>query len=129
MKKWLLAAVAALIMSGCTQNTAGLHIDGASQTVLFGDNVLSSRLEVADISTSEVDGRARGIVRLASQYKGDQVIQYRFYWYDEQGLEVNTQLAPWRQLIVRGMETVAISEVTVNPNGKQFRVQIREGEE
>ena len=126
MKKWLIAAIAALTMAGCASNTAGLRIDGASQTVLFGDNVLAGRLKIEDIATTQVDGRTRGVVRLVSQYQGDQAIQYRFYWYDDQGLEVNTKLGPWRQAIVRGTESIAISEVSLNPNGTQFRVQIRE---
>ncbi|GAA5645226.1 hypothetical protein Vpro01_00965 [Vibrio proteolyticus] len=129
MKKWLFAALAAVLMMGCASNTAGLRVDGASQTVLFGDNVLGGRLNVEDITTKQVDGHARGIVRLASQYKGDQHIQYRFYWYDNDGLEVNNKLGPWKQAIVRGMETVTISEVSVNPNGTQFRVQIREADD
>lgn len=129
MKKWLMAATMALLLMGCADNTAGLRIDGESQTVLFGDNVLGSRLEIADITTVQVDGHTRGVVRLNSQYSGDQNILYRFYWYDNQGLEVNTKLAPWRQLIIRGKESVAVSEVSVNPNGTQFRVQIRENDQ
>lgn len=126
MKKWLVLAVMALTLLGCTQNTAGLRIDGASQTVIFGDNVLAGRLTIDDITTSEVDGRARGVVRLVSNYSGDQYVQYRFYWYDEQGLEVNTKQGPWRQAVIRGTEEISISEVSINPNGSQFRVQIRQ---
>ncbi|NVD06952.1 DUF1425 domain-containing protein [Vibrio sp. JPW-9-11-11] len=126
MKKWLISAVMALTLLGCAENTAGLRIDGASQTVIFGDNVLARRLIIDDITTSEVDGRARGVVRLVSNYSGDQSVQYRFYWYDEQGLEVNNKLGPWRQAIIRGTEEISISEVSINPNGRQFRVQIRQ---
>ncbi|RTZ16529.1 DUF1425 domain-containing protein [Vibrio aquaticus] len=126
MKKWLIAMTAALVLMGCADNTAGLRIDGASQTVIFGDNVLAGRLKIEDIATAEVDGRARGVVRLVSQYTGDQYVQYRFYWYDDQGLEVNTKLSPWRQAIIRGTEEISISEVSINPNGTQFRVQIRQ---
>ncbi len=126
MKRWLSVLCITLTLAACASNTAGLRIDGATQTVLFGDNVLGGRLKIDNISTTLSDGHTRGVVRLASQYKGDLNIQYRFYWYDDQGLEVNLQQGPWRQTVVRGMETVAISEVSVNPNGKQFRVQIRE---
>lgn len=126
MKKWFIAAVTALVMVGCADNTAGLRVDGASQRVLFGDNVLAGRLLVEDIYTTEEAGHARGIVRLESRYNGDQSILYRFYWYDENGLEVNTKLGPWRQAIVRGLEAIIISEVSLNPEGRQFRVQIRE---
>jgi uncharacterized protein YcfL len=129
MKKWLSSAIVALMLLGCADNTAGLRIDGASQTVLFGDNVLAGRLKIEDISTVEYDGSTRGVVRLASQYQGDQSIQYRFYWYDKQGLEVNMKLSPWRQTLVRGKEEVAISEVSINPNGTQFRVQIRQADQ
>ncbi|WP_070962984.1 YcfL family protein [Vibrio sonorensis] len=129
MKKWLIALVAVLAVVGCSKNTAGLRVDGASQTVHFGDNVLGSRLNIDDIATVDVDGHARGVVRLTSLYKSDQHIQYRFYWYDEQGLEVNTKLAPWKQAIIRGEESVALSEVSLNPNGKQFRIQIRENDQ
>lgn len=129
MKKWLVALLSTLAIVGCSKNTAGLSVEGESQRVLFADNVLGNRLVIDDISTIEVDGHARGVVRLVSNYNGDQHIQYRFYWYDDNGLEVNTRLAPWKQAIVRGMESISISEVSVNPNGKQFRVQIRESDD
>ncbi|KGY12070.1 YcfL protein: an outer membrane lipoprotein that is part of a salvage cluster [Vibrio tubiashii] len=126
MKKWLVSIAVTLTLMGCaSSNTAGLRIDGASQTVLFGDNVLAGSVSIQDISTIDVDGRTRGIVRLLNQTKGDQHIQYRFYWYDDAGLEVNSKLSPWRQAILRGNEEVSISEVSIHPNGRQFRVQIR----
>lgn len=129
MKKWVIVLFSVLALAGCSKNTSGLNVDGESQRVLFSDNVLGGRLTIEDISTIDVDGHARGVVRLVSNYNGDQHIQYRFYWFDENGLEVNTRLAPWKKTIVRGMETISISEVSVNPNGKQFKVQIRESDD
>jgi uncharacterized protein YcfL len=125
MKKWIVGLLVAFSLIGCAENTAGLRVDGASQKVLFGDNVLGNRLVVEDIATNQVDGHTKGIVRLVSQYKGDQVIEYRFSWYDDDGLEVNNRQSSWKQKIISGMETVSLSEISVNPNGKQFRVQIR----
>jgi uncharacterized protein YcfL len=53
-------------------------------------------------------------------------IQYRYYWYDDNGLEVNAKPSSWKQTIVGGYETRTLSEVSINPNGTQFRVQIRQ---
>ncbi|AEH32845.1 DUF1425 domain-containing protein [Vibrio anguillarum] len=125
MKKWILGLLVTFSLIGCAENTAGLRVDGASQKVLFGDNVLGNRLVVEDIATNQVDGHTRGLVRLVSHYQGDQIIEYRFSWYDDDGLEVNNRQSPWKQKIISGMETVSLSEISVNPNGKQFRVQIR----
>ncbi|EGR2829270.1 YcfL family protein [Vibrio cholerae] len=129
MRTWLLAVLTALLLVGCGANTAGLRVDGASQQVLFNDSALSKSLSIEDISTTAVDGHTRGVVRLQSNQKSDVHVQYRFYWYDNDGLEVNTKLSPWKTIILRGMETVSLTEVSVNPNGKQFRVQIRESDQ
>ncbi|MGL4830068.1 MAG: YcfL family protein [Vibrio sp.] len=126
MRTWLLVVLTGLLLMGCSTNTAGLRVDGASQQVLFNDSALSKSLSIEDIATTTVDGHTRGVVRLQSNQKSDLNVQYRFYWYDNDGLEVNTKLSPWKTIILRGMETVSLTEVSVNPNGKQFRVQIRE---
>ena len=128
MKKIAFALLMAAALVGCANNTSGLRVDGKSQNVMFGDNVLGGRLLIENIATAEVDGHARGVITLTSQYKADQNIQYRFYWYDNEGLEVNSKQSAWKQKIVRGFETLSISEVSINPNGKQFRVQIRQAD-
>lgn len=129
-RKWagciVLCMSALFALSGCADNTAGLRVDGQTQKVVFADRVLGSRLLVDDITTTKAEGRARGIVTLSSNYKGDQHVQYRFYWYDDDGLEVNAKQAAWKKVIVRGFETISVSEVSINPKGKQFRVQIRQ---
>lgn len=125
MKVWLIPALVLLALTGCAENTAGMRVDGETQHVFFHDNVLGNRLLIDDISTVPADDRVRGVVRLTSNYKGDQSILYRFSWYDANGLEVNSKPGPWRQAIVRGGESITLSEVTINPNGTQYRVQIR----
>ncbi|MEZ9038927.1 MULTISPECIES: YcfL family protein [unclassified Vibrio] len=126
MKKWLVSLAAVMALAGCADNTAGVRVDSLTQNVFFGDKVLGSHLQVEDIRTDLVDGHTRGIVRLNSNYKGDQHILYRFYWYDDAGLEVNLKQGPWKQAIVRGFESISLSEVSVNPKATQFRVQFRE---
>jgi uncharacterized protein YcfL len=126
MRKWLIAVVAVFTLAACAENTAGLRVDGVSQKVLFGDNVLGQRLIIDNIATQPVDDRVRGVVQVTSQYQGDMHIQYRFYWYDDNGLEVNAKPSSWKQTIVGGYETRTLSEVSINPNGTQFRVQIRQ---
>ena len=126
MKKWLVSLAAVMALAGCADNTAGVRVDSLTQNVFFGDKVLGSRLQVEDIRTDLVDGHTRGIVRLNSNYKSDQHILYRFYWYDDAGLEVNLKQGPWKQAIVRGFESISLSEVSVNPKATQFRVQFRE---
>lgn len=125
MKKFVIVILSMFAMVACTTNTSGLRIDGDAQKVLFGDSSMSRSLSVDDITTTHVDGHAQGIVSLSSNISSDLDLLYRFYWYNDQGLEVNTKVGNWRRLIIRGKETRSISEVSVNPDATQFRVQIR----
>ncbi|OLQ94279.1 hypothetical protein BIY21_00325 [Vibrio ponticus] len=124
MKKFVLVILSILAIAGCSTNTSGLRIDGDTQKVLFANDSMSRSLTINDITTTSVDGHTQGIVSLSSNISSDLDLLYRFYWYDGQGLEV-TKPGNWRRLIVRGEETLSISEVSVNPNATQFRVQIR----
>nr|WP_198517267.1 YcfL family protein [Vibrio sp. HA2012] len=130
MKKSLACCLSAVFfMAGCTSITAGLRVDSQTQKVVFADRVLGNRLEVGDIAIIESEGHSRGIVTLSSQYGSDQHIQYRFYWYDDDGLEVNSKQAAWKGAVVHGYDVISVSEVSVNPRGTQFRVQIRQIDE
>lgn len=125
MKKWLVVFLGMVALVGCSNNTAGLRIDSASQQVLYGDSVLDDRLTIDNIDTKDMNGNTRGLVKITSKYEDNQNLQYRFYWYDEQGLEVNAKQGAWRQFTLRGYESISLSEVSVNPNAKEFRIQIR----
>lgn len=129
-KFMLLVLVLMLGLAGCTNNyTAGLTIEGQTQTVFFGDEHLGEQFDIKNISTVDQHGHARGVVELTNTSDFNQSIQYRFYWYDQQGLEVNTKQAPWKRVIFRGGETLTLSEVSISPSGKEFRMQLREAKD
>ncbi|AZL84604.1 MULTISPECIES: YcfL family protein [Aliivibrio] len=126
MKKWFIALLLPLVLAACSSGqTSGISVDSSTQKVVFGDNVLGGRLSVDQISTQDNNGLVRGIVSLTSKFSGDQQLQYRFYWYDDQGLEVNGSDSPWRTFIVRGLDTMSVQGVAMKPEATQFRIQIR----
>lgn len=126
MKKWLVAGLGVMALAGCSSsNTAGLRIDSASQQVLFSDSALDDDISINNIDTQENNGNTRGLVKITNNSQDTQNLQYRFYWYDDQGLEVNAKQGAWRQFILRGYESMTLSEVSVNPNAADFRIQIR----
>jgi len=127
MKKWLISTLAVVVLAGCSNSqSVGLTVDGQFQRVIMSDSRLSDTISVEDISTVSLNDHVRGVVRIKNNASRDYDIQYRFYWYDEQGLEVNLHPADWRHELVHGGDEVSLSEVSLSPNGKEFRVQIRE---
>ncbi|MCG7497095.1 YcfL family protein [Vibrio sp. Of7-15] len=124
--KWLSALLLSVLLMGCSAHTTGISVDSDTQKVVFGDNVLGGRLMINKAGSHHINGLMQGIVSMTSRYAGDQNLQYRFYWYDGQGLEINGSDSPWRQLIVHGMDTVSVQEVALSPEATQYRIQIRQ---
>ncbi|MCC4798875.1 hypothetical protein BCT30_16480 [Enterovibrio norvegicus] len=116
---------AAMVLSGCAQNTSGISIDSSNQNVVLGNEVLGKFLEFGNAKTSEVNERLLAQVMVTNKSSESQNLQYRFNWYDEQGLEVDSGKSPWRQFIVYGNDTVTLQGVALNPNAKNFRVSLR----
>ncbi|WP_283130585.1 YcfL family protein [Enterovibrio norvegicus] len=116
---------AAMVLSGCAQNTSGISIDSSNQNVVLGNEVLGKSLEFGNAKTSEVNERLFAQVMVTNKSSESQNLQYRFNWYDEQGLEVDSGKSPWRQFIVYGNDTVTLQGVALNPNAKNFRVSLR----
>lgn len=126
MKKVLFVLFFSCIaIMGCSSKTSGLSVDSEYQRVLFGDSSLSSYIRVDDISTQEVNDHTRGIVRLENLDDYSQILEYRFYWYDEDGLEVNINPGAWKRVVIGGKEMESLSQVSVSPKGKNFRLQVR----
>jgi uncharacterized protein YcfL len=127
MKIWLSGFIAVMLLVGCSNSqNVGLTVDGEFQHVVMGNSLLANTISVEDISTVEANGHARGVVRIKNNSSSSYDIQYRFYWYDEQGLEVNLNPSAWKHEVIYGGDETSLSEVSVSPNGKEFRVQIRE---
>ncbi|RQW63244.1 DUF1425 domain-containing protein [Vibrio viridaestus] len=127
MKKSLIFIFISMVMlAGCAgSKSSGLSVDSEYQKVLFGDSSMSSYLRVDDISTEEVNGHTRGVVKLENLDDYTRTLEYRFSWYDDNGLEVNTKPGAWKQVIIGGKEMSSLSQVSVSPKGKNFRLQVR----
>jgi len=126
MKVLFVLLMSSLVLAGCsTTRNSGLSVDSEYQRVLFGDSAMSSYLRVDDISTQVINDHTRGVVRLESLENANRTIEYRFSWYDDNGLEVNTKPSAWKQVIIGGRDMVSLSQVSISSKGKNFRLQVR----
>lgn len=125
MKYAALALAAALLLTGCANQTAGISIDSSNQNVVLGNSVLGQTLEFGNARTSTVNDRLLAQVSVTNQSSEEQNLQYRFNWYDAQGLEVDSGKSPWRHITVYGKETVTLQGVALNPDAENFRISLR----
>ncbi|AMG31704.1 DUF1425 domain-containing protein [Grimontia hollisae] len=116
---------ATMLLTGCANTTTGLSIDSSNQNVVLGNSVLAQNLEFGNAKSSMVNGRLLAQVMVTNKSDKSQNLQYRFNWYDAQGLEVDSGRSPWRQFVVYGGQSVTLQGAALNPDAKNFRVSLR----
>ncbi|MGF1690238.1 YcfL family protein [Photobacterium kagoshimensis] len=115
----------ALMLSACAPRTSGISIESSNQNVVIGNSSLASKLTIEKAMITNVNGLMKAAVPVTSQSENDLQLQYRIYWYDAQGLELEGSDAPWRQFVIHGKDSMTLQAVATNANAKQYRIYIR----
>ncbi|ATM85508.1 YcfL family protein [Yersinia massiliensis] len=113
------ASVAVLL--GCS-SPKGIAVN-KQQTVVMDSSVLTAGILASQpsISTSSGNNVARSVIT-NSQNKSVK-INYRFYWYDEQGLEVAPVEAP-RMILIAPDDDVDVQSINNNFNARSARLHL-----
>ncbi|PKH27009.1 hypothetical protein CIG19_00550 [Enterobacterales bacterium CwR94] len=115
---WLAACAAILLISGCSSEKPGIN---TSQSLVMDSAVLSAGILTDEPTIGEVDGQQRATAWLFNQQEKPVTVHYRFYWYDDKGLE----LLPFereRAVVVPAHQRVQIFTQTGNLSASKVRL-------
>ncbi len=126
MRNLIISFCAIFLLSGCVANTAGISIASGNEHVILGNPLLAENLAFKNARMVDVNGRQEGQVVVQNLTTYTQKLQYRFNWYDIQGLEVDEESSPWQHVVIDGMQERTLKEVPINPSAVNFRVWLRE---
>lgn len=132
----LLALPALIFFPGCRSTTSGIEgsstvmmdADGGTQFseyVVVNNPQVARGLQIATLSQEFVGDILRAQVTLVSKYSKTQNFQYRFSWFDEGGVELDSGARHWLPLLMYGNETKTVQGVAPNPSARQFKINLR----
>ena len=136
---FIVAAVLTTVsITGCS-TTAGVEADGKtawnnegarelSKKVVYESSSLAGDLKVVDIQSVLAGNMMRAQATLKSKDGDTLSFQYRFDWYDANGMEINSGAGSWKPLLITGRETKTVQSVAPDPRAKEFKLKIREAE-
>lgn len=119
MRIIVLGAMLALLSSCASDRTT---ID-TSQSLVMESSVLSAGILTGEPVISEHEGQQRGASQLYNQQEKPVTLYYRFYWYDDKGLEILPFEAP-RKITVAPHSSVEISSQTGNLTASKVRLYL-----
>jgi uncharacterized protein YcfL len=130
-----LAASALLAFTGCSSTSIN-SVERASPTGVrqmvsdkrvLTDASLSRHLGIVGVNEEvTAGGLMRVQVELQNRTRSFRRFNYRFEWFNENGIQVNSPQSSYLPRQVEGGESIFISGVAPAPNAKDFRLKLIE---
>lgn len=96
-------------------------------TFLQSENLaLSTRIKIADMRIAYRLDYLRANVVLKNRWHFSQDFKYKFIWFDEDGLEINPELASWTPIKLHGKTEQTVAAIAPSTSAKSFKIQIRD---
>ncbi len=127
---WILALMLCAAMSGCaTVNTveradSQSRKDMVSDKRIITDSDLDDYAYVAGLNQSVVGNLLKVQAKIVNSTVAQRSINYKFSWFDQNGMEIESPNTPWSTLILEGGESGYISSVAPSPNAKDFSLKL-----
>jgi len=124
------------MLAGCATKTSGLEGAAASvetpegdmqssKFVIVNNPKLARGIQIVDLKSAFAGDMLKAQVTLVSKYSSTLSFQYKFAWFNKDGVEINPDAGPWTPLIMYGNESKTIQAVAPNPSAREFKIKIR----
>jgi len=109
-----------LALSGCSSEQPMIN---TSQSLVMESSVLSAGITTDEPKIRERDGQQRASSVLFNQQEKPVTVHYRFYWYDDKGLEIRP-FEPPRTIVVPAHAKVEIASQLGNLTASKVRLYL-----
>ena len=126
------------LLSGCAATSGaegrakvGWTDDGApllNTKVVYNSSTLSRKVAIDEMTSSKAGDMLLAQVTMHSK-AGDTInLQYKFEWFDANGLALNASSATWKPLLIYGKETKTIQGLAPDPRGREYKLLLRDAD-
>ena len=131
----LLVLPVMISLSGCS-STSGIEgssvvMDDSSGNIQHSEYVIvnnpkvARRLQIVDLVSKFVGDMLMANITLVSKYSDTEQYQYKFSWFDGDGIALDPEAYTWIPFIMYGNESKTIQGVSPNPAARKFKINIR----
>ncbi|SNB47538.1 YcfL family protein [Geobacter sp. DSM 9736] len=125
------------VLNGCG-TTSGIEASGKTDWNQEGERVLGKNIiinngslgrdvEVVDMRSAMVGDMMTAQVSLRSKDRDTINLEYRYEWFDLQGMETGSSSA-WKPLLLYSRETRTVQGIAPDPRAREFKLKLREAE-
>lgn len=125
-------------LAGCSATTGaegrakvGWTDEGApilNTKVVYNSTSLAREVTVEEMTSSKAGDLLLAQVTMRSKAGETLNFQYKFEWYDLNGLVLNSSSATWKPLMIYGKESKTIQGLAPDPRGREYKLLLRDAD-
>jgi len=108
-----------LLSLGC-RSQAGITVS-AEQSLVMEASVLAAGIRASTPDLSKRDGKTQAAASLYNEQHQPVTLYYRFYWYDEKGLEIQP-IEQTRSLVIPADSSRQVFSIAADPDASKVRL-------
>ena len=138
LKLAALLIVGIALLAGCSATSGaegrakvGWTDEGApllNTKVVYNSTSLSRKVAIDEMTSSKAGDMLLAQVTMHSKAGETINLQYKFEWFDLNGLALNASSATWKPLIIYGKETKTIQGLAPDPRGRDYKLLLRDAD-
>lgn len=138
LKLAALLIVGMVALSGCSATSGaegrakvGWTDEGApllNTKVVYNSSNLSRKVAIEEMTSSKAGDMLFAQVTMRSKAGETLNLQYKFEWFDLNGLALNAASATWKPLIIYGKESKTIQGLAPDPRGRDYKLLLRDAD-
>ena len=115
------------LVTGCSGMTmSGISLEKGNHHVVIGNTVLANKLQFSDSQTNQRDGHLQASVAVMNKTDTSISLDYHFYWYDVNGLEISQPTTTWRTLTINPGQVLLLQALAPITAATQYRIAVRD---
>ncbi|MBY5991261.1 YcfL family protein [Ferrimonas balearica] len=123
MRAWIL--VLTMLLTGCSSITAGVAARSDRPELRIDSSSVAREVTIERVQKRYVGDRLQASAVLASRVSTDRYLQYKFTFYDIDGIPLEPETMSWRPINLHGGEQRPVTAVAPLPTATEFEIYVR----
>jgi uncharacterized protein YcfL len=112
-------------VTGCANNTAGISAASSGDSRV-DSSAVSRQVKIDQLMSRRQGDLLQGSAVLVSQKSTDIRLQYKFTWFDIDGISLDDESNSWQALTLHGKAHKQVQGLAPNPQAVSFEIYVRE---
>jgi len=96
-----------------------------SKYVIIDNQKLARGIQIVDLKSEFIGDMLKSDVTIVNKYGKNLSIQYKFTWFDENGMEVEPGSTYWKPIILYGNESKSLQGTAPAPPAVEYKIHIK----